>query len=72
LPIFPIYGRAIFAFQNLVNGPRHMAIGGAVGFKIGLPFIGLGVFAEAGMLPRFADAGTQAVVEGRAGAFWVF
>ncbi|MBC8134128.1 MAG: hypothetical protein H7X95_14195, partial [Deltaproteobacteria bacterium] len=27
LPIFPIYGRAIFAFQNLVNGPRHMAIG---------------------------------------------
>ena len=71
-PILPLYARAIFAFQNLVHGPRHVAMGGAVGIKLGLPFIGLGVFAEAGMLPRFTDGSTQAVVEGRLGAFWVF
>lgn len=71
-PILPLYARAIFAFQNVVHGPRHSAIGGAVGIKLGLPFIGLGVFAEAGMLPRFTDSTTQAVVEGRVGAFWVF
>ena len=71
-PILPLYARAIFAFQNVVLGPRHAAIGGAVGIKLGLPFIGLGVFAEAGMLPRFTDSTTQAVVEGRVGAFWVF
>jgi len=29
-------------------------------------------FAEAGMLPRFVDSRTQAVAEGRVGAFWVF
>jgi hypothetical protein len=70
-PILPLYGRAIFAFQNLLNGPRHMAVGGAVGLKIGLPFIGLGIFAEGGVLPRFAD-NTQMVVEGRLGGYWAF
>jgi hypothetical protein len=71
-PILPLYARAIFAFQNLVHGPRHTAIGGAVGLKLGLPFIGLGIFAEAGVLPRFVSSTTQMVVEGRLGAFWVF
>jgi hypothetical protein len=71
-PILPLYGRAIFAFQNVLHGPRHVAVGGAVGIKIGFPIIGLGVFAEAGMLPRFTDASTQAVVEGRIGAYWAF
>lgn len=69
-PIIPLYARAIFAFSNLVHGPRRTAIGGALGIKLGLPFIGLGVFAEAGMLPRFTDS--QLILEGRAGAFWVF
>jgi hypothetical protein len=71
-PIIPIYARAIFAFQNLLHTPRHYAVGGAVGIKIGLPFIGLGIFAEAGVLPRFVNSTTQTVVEGRLGAFWVF
>ena len=71
-PIIPLYARAIFAFQNLLNSPRHVAIGGAAGIKIGLPFIGLGVFAEAGVLPRFVESTTQMVIEGRLGAFWVF
>jgi len=70
-PILPLYARAIFAFQNLLHSPRHMAIGAAAGIKIGLPFIGLGVFAEAGVLPRFAST-TQMVVEGRLGAYWAF
>lgn len=69
-PIIPLYARAIFAVQNLIHGPRQAAVGGAVGIKIGLPFIGLGVFVEAGILPRFSPNAT--VVEGRAGAFWVF
>jgi hypothetical protein len=70
-PILPLFARAIFAFQNL-RGDVQMAIGGSGGIKIGLPVIGLAFFAEAGVLPRFADAGTQTIVEGRAGAYWIF
>jgi hypothetical protein len=71
-PILPLYARAIFVYENLLNKPRHVAVGGAVGIKIGLPFIGLGLFAEGACIPRFIDSKTQAVVEGRLGAFWVF
>lgn len=71
-PILPLYARAIFVYENLLNKPRHVAVGGAVGIKIGLPFIGLGVFAEGACIPRFIDSTTQTVVEGRLGAFWVF
>lgn len=71
-PVIPIYARAIFVFEELVHRPVHYAVGGAVGLKIGLPFIGVGVFAEAAALPRFVESKTQFVVEGRLGAFWVF
>ena len=71
-PILPLYARAIFVYENLLNKPRHVAVGGAVGIKIGLPFIGLGLFAEGACIPRFVDSKTEAVVEGRLGAFWVF
>ncbi|HEX3696689.1 MAG TPA: hypothetical protein VH374_15015 [Polyangia bacterium] len=70
-PIFPIYARAIFAVENLLH-TAHYAVGGAVGFKIGLPLIGLDIFAEGGVLPRFQNSATQTVVEGRVGAFWLF
>lgn len=70
-PILPLYARAIFAVNGLMHGPRDFAIGGAGGIKIGLPFIGLGVFAEAGVLPRFAT-NTQMIIEGRLGAYWAF
>lgn len=71
-PILPLYARAIFAYENLLHKPRRVAVGGAVGIKIGLPFIGLGVFAEGAVLPRFADSKTETVVEGRLGGYWVF
>lgn len=71
-PVLPIYARAIFVFEELVHHPVHYAVGGAVGLKIGLPFIGVGVFAEGAALPRFVESKTQFVVEGRLGAFWVF
>ncbi len=72
-PILPIYGRLIFAVQNLLgDGSTNVAVGGAVGIKIGIPLTGLGVFVEAGVLPRFVDSETQTVVEGRAGAYWAF
>jgi len=69
-PILPLYARAIFAVQNLLHDHKQVAVGGAAGIKIGLPFIGLGFFVEGGVLPRFDPGAT--VVEGRAGAFWAF
>jgi hypothetical protein len=70
-PILPIYGRAIFAVTNLLDDPT-IGIGGAIGFKLGLPVIGLGVFAEAGVIPVFVESKTTTLLEGRLGAFWDF
>jgi len=75
-PFIPVYARAIFAYENLLHSPHAWALGGAGGIKIGLPFIGLGLFAEVAVLPQFEKvAGTSheiTIVEGRLGAFWVF
>ncbi|HEY4185284.1 MAG TPA: hypothetical protein VGP07_09455 [Polyangia bacterium] len=75
-PIIPVYVRAIFAMENFLHRPFNYAVGGAAGIKIGLPFIGLGLFAEAGYLPTFVKAGgstqTVQIIEGRLGAFWTF
>lgn len=51
-PLFPLYLRAIFAVQNLVDGPTTLAYGGALGLSFGLA--GVGLFVEAGVLPRNA------------------
>lgn len=79
-PIFPLYGRLIFAVTNLVHKPVEYAYGGALGLKLGLGPIG--VFAEAGVLPRvrkFEDSTTMTseskfstVIEGRLGAVLEF
>jgi hypothetical protein len=69
-PILPIYGRAIFAVTNLINEPRTIAFGGAVGVKVAVA--GLGLFAEAGLLPRSEQAQFRWHLEGRLGAFVTF
>jgi hypothetical protein len=65
-PIIPLYGRAIFAVTNLVNGKTTVAYGAALGLSLGLGPIG--IFAEAGFLPRSRDSKVNWVVEGRVGA----
>lgn len=70
-PILPIYGRLIFAMQDLLDDAKY-AVGGAGGIKFGIPLTGLGIFAEVAVLPRFVNDETETLVEGRAGAFWAF
>jgi hypothetical protein len=78
-PLFPLYGRAIVAFTNMLDGPHDVAYGGALGLSFGL--LGAGVFAEAGVLPRSvsvptASGGTEDelrwVAEGRVGVSYSF
>jgi hypothetical protein len=68
-PIFPLYGRAILAVTNIFhnNGPKTViAYGAAAGLKFGLGPVG--VFAEAGVLPRSVASQISWVLEGRLGA----
>jgi hypothetical protein len=74
-PLFPLYGRLILAVTNLLEGPRDVAYGGAVGLRFGA--LGARIFVEGGVLPRTVDApGADDpflwVVEGRAGVGFVF
>jgi hypothetical protein len=76
-PLLPIHGRLVFAFTDLLNSDeRTVAYGVAFGFSFSL--VGLGVFAEAGILPRsIEDRATMRdrlwwVVEGRAGVSLAF
>jgi len=64
-PIFPLYGRAIFAVTNLLHGKTTIAYGAAAGFKLGVGPVG--VFAEAGLLPRSIMSQISWVIEGRLG-----
>jgi hypothetical protein len=68
-PILPLYGRLVLAVHSLLDEPE-LAYGGALG--IGFSLLGLGVFAEAGVIPRAEDAVMHWVVEGRAGAYYAF
>jgi hypothetical protein len=65
-PLLPLYGRAVFAVTNLVHGKTTIAWGAALGLSIGLGPIG--VFAEAGILPRSRLSQINWVLEGRLGA----
>jgi uncharacterized membrane protein YqaE (UPF0057 family) len=72
-PILPIYGRAIFAVANVFhnNGPKTLiAYGAAAGLKFGLGPVG--VFVEAGFLPRSIASRINWVIEGRAGVALFF
>jgi hypothetical protein len=63
-PILPLYARLILAF-NTLKEDATLAYGGAVGLGFGLA--GVGIFAEAGILPRNQNDQFRWVVEGRAG-----
>lgn len=71
-PILPLYGRLVFAAQNLLDSNRRQfAYGPVLGMSFGLA--GISVFAEVGLLPRNAKlpmdkTQMQWVVEGRLGA----
>jgi hypothetical protein len=69
-PVFPLYFRAVLAVTNLVHSPRHVAYGGAVGTEFGVG--GVGLFIEAGVLPRSISDQMLWVIEGRAGARFTF
>jgi hypothetical protein len=78
-PTVPVYGRAILAVTNLVDGPRDVAYGGALGLSFDLA--GAGVFVEAGVLPRSVTVALPAggtddelrwFVEGRVGVSYAF
>lgn len=76
-PLFPMYGRAIFAVTDLANGPRKIQYGGALGVSFGA--LGFGGFVEAGLLPRVVEVTdatgaksdkTYWLAEGRVGVYW--
>jgi hypothetical protein len=69
-PILPLYGRVVFAVTNLIEGKTTVAYGGALGLSFGLGPIG--IFAEAGLLPRSRASQINWVVEGRLGAYLEF
>ncbi len=69
-PILPLYGRVIVAVTNLLNEKTTVAYGAAAGLKLGLGPVG--VFAEAGLLPRSIESKVHWVIEGRLGALLQF
>jgi hypothetical protein len=71
-PILPVYGRAIFAIQGLVDSPVTVAYGGALGLSFGIPFTGIGIFGEVGVLPRVVHSVDVWVLEWRLGASYEF
>ena len=65
-PLLPLYGRLVFAVNNLLDSDRRtVAYGAALGLSFGIA--GVGVFAEAGLLPRSLNSQTIWVLEGRIG-----
>ena len=65
-PLIPVYGRVIFALVDPTEGDRRtLAYGLAAG--LGGSVAGLGLFFEAGVLPRVLQAQLRWVLEGRAG-----
>jgi hypothetical protein len=72
-PILPLYARLIMAINNLTEAgtaERSYAYGGAVGISFGLA--GIGIFGEAGLLPRSVRDQFRWVVEGRLGVSFEF
>jgi hypothetical protein len=71
-PLFPAYARLILAIQGLVDSPVTIAYGGALGASFGIPFTGIGVFGEVGVLPRSVASTNVWVLEWRLGGSYEF
>ena len=70
-PLLPLYLRLVFAAVDpFSNANRAWAYGGALG--CGFALVGLGVFAEMGVLPRSVDRQMSWLLEGRAGVYLGF
>ncbi len=69
-PIIPLYGRLIVGMTNVLSGDRHFEFGAALG--VGGSIAGIGLFAEAGMVPMIVSGTTNWNLEGRAGAYYAF
>lgn len=67
-PVLPVYGRLVLGVTNLLEGDRHIEYGGAVGASMSIA--GLGIFAEAGVIPQSINDQLFWVLEGRAGAYF--
>lgn len=75
-PVFPLYLRAIFEVNGLVNGPTRIGYGGALGLSMGA--FGFGGFLEAGYIPTNIGVSTSSgtkqeqanLLEGRLGVYW--
>lgn len=67
-PIIPIYGRLIVGVADLLDD-AHFAFGGMVG--LGGSIGGIGLFAEAGMVPKVIDSDFNWILEGRAGLYYL-
>lgn len=71
-PILPVYGRLIAGFSNLLgSGPVAYEFGGAIG--AGFSLMGVGVYAEIGLIPQAASGSQFAwLAEGRLGGYYAF
>ncbi len=66
-PLVPLYARLVFAAVDpFSRANRAWAYGGSLG--VGFSFLGLGFFAEGGVLPRSVNHQMAWVTEGRLGA----
>ncbi len=68
-PLLPIHGRAFAVVDRIINGVRLLP-GAALGLNFNLGDVG--VFAEAGALPRFGGTEVEWLLEPRAGAVFFF
>jgi hypothetical protein len=68
-PLFPLHLRVFGVLDRIINGVRFLP-----GAALGLTFTAgpLGIFVEAGALPRITGAGLEWLIEPRAGLLWIF
>ena len=69
-PIIPLYGRLIIGVANLLDGKKSFEYGAALG--VGMSLAGLGIFAEAGVVPQQIGGQSNVILEGRVGGFYIF